>query len=301
MADRLEQLYKSIRDKNTQTLLEHREDAYRRSPRFAQIDSERAKILFSGLTPEAAKMRLDELRSEQELLLKELYLPPTYLDMRYQCPACKDTGFVGEDIRKPCACYLKNKQRFLMEGARINDVQTFERFSTDIYSNDLQRTRTNNAKKICEAYANGLPTPKSCSLLMLGEAGLGKSYLGNAIAYRAIENGIECIRITAYRFIQDIMEGLSLHENRLNKYIHVPLLVLDDLGIEPIISNVTGECLLSLISERQGARMATVCISNLSYEEMYSRYTERFASRLFDNSTTILIQLTGNDLRGSMR
>ncbi len=301
MQEAIEQLYKSIRERNKQILQRHREDAYKKSPRFEQIDAERAAIIFSRLTTEQAQIRLDELRKEQESLLCSLLLPPTYLDMRYQCPACKDTGFIGDGIKSPCSCYLKNKQRFLLEGARINDTETFGNFSTEIFEDNVQKQRGIQAKKRCEAYANELPNPKPCGLLMLGQAGLGKSYLGNAIAYRAIENGIECIRITAYRFVQDILDGLNARENRLNQYVKIPLLVLDDLGIEPVISNVTRESLLSVISERQGARMATVCISNLKYEEIAERYSERFASRLFDANTTLLMQLTGDDLRGRVR
>lgn len=305
MQTKIEKLYKSIQEENTRALQERREHAYELDPRLRDLNMELTELVFgftaNRISINEVEQRLMALRKEQEKILSKVLLPPTYLDMRYQCPACKDTGFVGDTIKKPCSCYLKNKQRFMLEGARINDTETFERFSLDIYDDEVQRTRSNSARKLCEAFANKLPNPKPCSMLMIGQCGLGKSYLGNAIAYRAIENGIESMRITAYRFVQNIMSGLSKRENNLDQYVTVPLLVLDDLGIEPLIPNVTRESLMSVISERQGARMATVFISNLNYEETAERYTERFASRLYDTNTTLLMQLTGKDLRGHRR
>ncbi|MDO4544492.1 MAG: ATP-binding protein [Clostridia bacterium] len=305
MRAKLSALYKKIQAENRQKLEQRREHAYSKSPRFLELDSLSAEVLIDlargKIDPCEAARRNQAIRTEQEALLKSLFLPPTYLDMRYICPNCKDTGLVGTDIKRPCACYLKNEQQFLLEGARINNSETFENFSTDIYPEDAQRFRSQNAKKLCERYANSLPAPKPPCLLLHGQAGLGKSFFGNAIAYRAIENGIPCIRITAYRFIQDIMEGLSARENRLDKYVTLPLLVLDDIGIEPMIPNITRESLLSVLGERQGAGLATVYITNLSYEEIGLRYSERFASRLFNREITLMISLTGEDLRKEKR
>lgn len=302
MQGKLQQYYKALQQSNEQALAQRRDIAYSQNPALKELDSIKSGIIcdfsLKKITREQADARLAELKAQRSQLLADVYLASTYLDLKYHCPNCKDTGFVGEDIKKPCICYLKNMQRFMLEGARINEHETFNSFCTDIYPDDLQRTRSNRARRMCEAYANALPKPKPCNVLLAGQSGLGKSFLGNAIAHRAIENGILAHRITAYRFVQDVLGGLKDRENRIDKYATVPLLVLDDLGIEPMINNVTRESLLSIISERQGANLATVLITNLTYEELAQRYTERFASRLFDPKATLMIQLQGQDLRG---
>lgn len=77
----------------------------------------------------------------------------------------------------------------------------------------------------------------------------------------------------------------------------MPLLILDDLGSEPEIPNVSTEWLFAVVNERVLAGRASVCITNLSLAELQARYGERLMSRLCDRNTTLVMQLTGRNLR----
>ena len=119
------------------------------------------------------------------------------------------------------------------------------------------------------------------------------------IAARAIERGVESLRLTAYRMNEEIMNGFSANASPLPRFTQVPLLVLDDLGTEPLIPNVTKESLFAIADQRNTSRLATVYISNLNADELTERYGERIASRITDASITKAIRFTGDSLRGS--
>ena len=95
------------------------------------------------------------------------------------------------------------------------------------------------------------------------------------------------------------MEGFSANASPLPRFTRVPLLVLDDLGTEAMIPNVTKESLFAIADQRNASRLATVYISNLNADELTERYGERIASRITDSAVTKAIHFTGGSLRGA--
>ena len=79
--------------------------------------------------------------------------------------------------------------------------------------------------------------------------------------------------------------------------IEVPLLLIDDLGTEPMMRNITVEYLFTLLNERAANRRHTVIATNLSPVELKERYGERVASRVLDRSACATLKFTGKDLR----
>ena len=214
-------------------------------------------------------------------------------------PLCQDTGYVGSPIKKKCACRLKLEQQDLVEAGRINEREAFSGFREDIYPDEASRKEGKTICVLCQRFADALPAPKFPQLLLFGQAGRGKSFMGNAIAARAIERGIDTLRLTAYRMTEEVMNGFSNNASPLPRFTQVPLLVLDDLGTEPLIPNVTKESLFAIADQRNTSRLATVYISNLNADELTERYGERIASRITDASITKAIRFTGDSLRGS--
>lgn len=75
------------------------------------------------------------------------------------------------------------------------------------------------------------------------------------------------------------------------------MLVIDDLGTEPMLKNVTVEYLLLVLEERQTRGRATVITTNLTGENILNRYGERIYSRLSHKQYSMMIEMKGNDLR----
>ena len=65
--------------------------------------------------------------------------------------------------------------------------------------------------------------------------------------------------------------------------MNAEVLMIDDLGSEPLMQNVTVEQLFNLLNERQNKGLSTVISTNLEMSKFRERYTERIASRLRDS------------------
>ena len=75
------------------------------------------------------------------------------------------------------------------------------------------------------------------------------------------------------------------------------MLLLDDLGTEPVYQNITLEYLYQLIDTRQRAGLATFYSTNFTEEELRTHYNERIASRLLDVRSVDVIPFEGVDVR----
>ena len=295
MKQDLETYYAQLRRRDVRELEARRQQCLALDPAFAALQTKRARVF--SMPAQGAKLALSTIRLEEAALLQKHGLPRDYLQPVYVCPLCRDTGYVGEPVRRKCACRLQLEQQDMAESGRINDRETFENFREDVYPDEASRKKALKIRTYCQKYADGLPTPNIRQLYLTGGAGRGKSFMGNAIAARAIARGVESLRLTAYRMNEEVMEGFSTNTSPLPYFTRVPLLVLDDLGTEAMIPNVTGETLFAIADQRSAGRLATVYISNLNADELAARYGERTASRILDGTITRSVVFDGESLR----
>ena len=301
----IERLYDEIRYRGRAALQARTREIYSRVPELEKLPDERKSIVKKlaerEIGPETASEQIRLLKEKEQKLLLENGYPVDALEMRYRCPACRDTGWTGEAKRRPCSCRLL-LMASLDPDIGINDREVFEKVSETVYSDPEQKKRTLKAMKWAEKYADSLPSPDKPNIVFMGMTGLGKSYLSNAIAYRALQKGIEAKRITAYAFVQEMLRAIQERRNGTDEiYTTVPLLVIDDLGSEPVIPNVTEETLFSVLNERINKRLPTIVATNLSVTALQDRYGERVTSRLLDANLVQAVLLTGDNLRRNDR
>ncbi len=305
MKSSLQQYYSAVREKNRQLAERRQTECETKNPRLRALREERGQVVLSlaagKLTSEQAQSRIAAISAERKTILIGMGHPATYLDAIYTCPKCKDTGEVGDVLKKPCACQLVRLQKELAEGARINERETFETFDPDVYPESEQKKRALTYKQYFEAYAAALPKPQKPNILMIGDAGTGKTFFGNAIAYAAIGRGIAARKVTAYRLTQDALDGIDGNSAAIRTDTECPLLVIDDLGTEPMIPNVTRETIYRVVNERITEGLPTVVITNLGSEALSERYGERITSRLVDRDVTAIAVFRGANLRTSKR
>ncbi len=317
----LQEEYAHQREKN---LVEHNrrlEEVAKKDSRIKEIVDQSAALFMSQARSilarpgDAEQLKKDilkkaaALRSKQEKRLLALHLPADYLDPIYRCRKCRDTGYVGDGIRYMCSCMEKRVIECVYDSARKRGTvqHRFDTFDETIFPNDVlvdgvntQRRIALRVRRMCEEYANEYPQSDTLSLLLTGETGLGKTFLLHCIENRLIERGYSPISLTAYRLFE-AMRGAHFSDaekrSEFDQITKCDILLIDDLGSEPVMQNITIEYLFTLLNERLTQRRHTVIATNLSILELKKRYGERVFSRLFDTINVLPAQLKGRDLR----
>lgn len=260
----------------------------------AQIRKVRVDIGFSKNQSEQTMLRiqLSSLLTQQHHFLKTLGLKENDLIPNYKCKICNDTGYVES---KRCKCLTKELHNLLFANSNISNRDFTFANSTE--------TNEHNQKiyLVCEEICNSIETTKYKNIVLLGKTGMGKTYLCSAIANCLIEKDKEVLFTTAYNLNQHFLECHVSDINRKQQYlsniIGVDVLIIDDLGTEPIYKNVSLEYLFAVLNERKQQQKITIYSTNLTPEQIRDRYEERIFSRMFDKSDTFTAIMQSTDKR----
>ena len=231
--------------------------------------------------------------------------PEDYLAPVCRCALCGDTGFVYENaLQTPCRCLL-DAYRKAVTGSVSQAEQTFAGFDESRFPDDplpgtdvTQREYMIAVKQRCLLFAQNVPAGPIKTLLLHGGSGLGKTFLLNCVGNDALSRGVETLSVTAYDLLMDLKNAyFSRSADAAQGYFDVPLLLIDDLGMEPLMENVTVEQIYNLLNARLTKGLFTAVSTNLSRAELKQRYTERLSSRLLDPRTGLAIPFQGRDIR----
>lgn len=240
----------------------------------------------------------------RQLLVDNGY-PENYLEPVFQCAFCEDTGYVGTGKKQLCTCAKALYAALLEQDSSFKEEETFETFDPRRFpetaldaGGETQRGRMLKFRDYCERYADSLPHPEKKNLLLYGGSGLGKTFLLRCIHARARQRDIPALCLTANQLIRIARKAIfDRAQEDLDALYETDLLLIDDLGTEPLIPNVTVEELFNLINERQNAGLCTVLSTNLSLTDLQARYTERILSRLLDKRACQVLRFLGKDIR----
>ena len=240
------------------------------------------------------------LGEERRRALKKLGLAEDYTEVKYTCPECSDSGFVGTRM---CKCFREMliKENIKSSGMGVLiEKQSFENFDLSRYIDDAdayKKMKDNFAysKKYAENFDKS-PT----TMLFIGSTGTGKTHLSTAIAKSVIEKGYEVLYDSAQNIISAFendrfRNGFGHREPEGTKYLECDLLILDDLGTE-FLNQFTVSCLYNLINTRQNKGLHTIISTNLSPSEITARYEDRIYSRIVGYNSKIL-NFVGKDSR----
>ena len=276
----------------------------------AGLALEAMRSILSQQTQEERQAVADRMKTRGRAIhgeilqrLKAAGLPEDALSMRYRCDRCRDTGYVGEAPARFCDCFearlrLRQHEDGTMAGV---DRQNFAAFDENrIPEADGQRAQLVLARKLCEQYADSFPDTRYRNILLTGAGGLGKTFLLNCVFERVVARGLSAVRVTAFRMFEAMRRqhvGNDPDFDGFSALVEAPLLLIDDLGTEPMMRNITVEYLFTLLNERMAARRHTFIATNLTPAQLQERYGERVASRLLDKASCAAVQLKGRDLR----
>ena len=311
--------YARQRAANNADLNARTQEAEARDPEIARLRAENISLALNTMrsilslptqqerAAAAENMRSRGIANNAEIRrrLNALGLPPDYLEMRYRCPVCRDTAYVGDAPSRFCDCFEARLRTLQHEDGSMagTDEQNFDTFDLNRFPEaDGQRAEMAKARKICEDYANRFPDLARRNMLLTGNGGLGKTFLLNCIYARVTDRGLSAVRVTAFKMFEAMRKqhiGGDETFDGFTSLIEAPLLLIDDLGTEPMMRNITVEYLFTLLNERLLNKRPTVIATNLTIVQLQERYGERAISRILDRNQTVSILLKGKDLRFS--
>ena len=185
------------------------------------------------------------------------------------------------------------------------DIEQIERaLNNAYYAEVIKRNRSYNtdseifdkAHRIAKWLTNKQSRP---GLLLYGKVGTGKTTFVNAIC-RVInfcckaepnERTLhDSKRVISMIRAKDIVEAWQNDKDYFNRMCNVPLLAVDEFGIEAIDVKSygnTNEPIIDMLSSRYDRQRTTIISSNLDMEGIKERYGERLQDRFNEMFTTI--------------
>jgi DNA replication protein DnaC len=134
-----------------------------------------------------------------------------------------------------------------------------------------------------------------CAILS-GPPGRGKTHLGVAIAYRAIQNGFEARFTTADELIGELSRAAarSYLEDANEPYVHPHVLVIDELGYQSYAADAAN-VLFRVVSQRHLKHRSTIVTTNkplaaLGHVLHDSDLAEAILDRLLERGTHYLLR-----------
>ncbi len=280
-----------------QSLLKHKD--YQQ----LELDSRKLMVAITKLDPnssEAKNLRTQYTKIEQDKqqLLKQLGFSLADLEPHYDCTKCNDTGFVGVNVM--CDCLKKNIFQRLKYESGLGDFRGHD--FQDCDQKLLEQNETlKKAFKLAHEYVDKFPNNQYKNMVFVGNVGKGKTFLSECIANELIKKDFYVVYITSFDLNNIVIKTMDLFaDNRqdlLSPLLECDLLIIDDLGTEPIYKNMSVNNLYTIINQRQLKNMSTIISTNLTPQMIRDQYGDRLFSRIFDKHNTMPIKFDGQDLR----
>lgn len=276
---RAEEMLSSLPEYN-ELIAERSKQVLAFSTALAENDTKSAEIINKKIDDICNK--IDKLAVKNNLRLENWY-----------CTKCHDTGRL--DNGDYCECYNRLEMEYYREEMGLNKLPA-------ITFSDHKQGLNDTLDKLyqgMESYVDSFPNNKKKKLIFSGSVGVGKTYLVAAIANEIIKKGYNVMYISAIDLAQLF---LNYHMTNVNEkdILFAPLkqadlLIIDDLGVEPIYNSITIPYLYQILEIRGMRHM--IITTNLTLEDIEARYGERIYSRIVDVDNAIMLRLSGDDLR----
>jgi len=313
-AKEMEEIYSKIRENESNELKKRKEEISSKLPEVISIDNKIGRLfielsvsMFKDLKVDrntyikSLKDKITDLRIKKSEILSSHGYPIDYLNIKYRCPKCKDTGYIGTE---KCSCYKKYLVRLYYTNSDLKPIlseNNFDNFNINFYStrktqNEIESPRKNIEKVFTRAlnFVTNFDASKE-NLLFYGNSGTGKTFLCQCIAKDLLDKG----HLVIYKTSDDLLGILKKirFENNAeleDLIINCDLLIIDDLGTEQI-NDFSKTEVFNLINKKLLAGKKMVISSNHTLEGLSRIYSERITSRLFGDFT--LCKFYGDDIR----
>ena len=246
----------------------------------------------------AFKNTMTNLRNEKRKLLTDAGFAVDYLEPHYDCPDCKDTGYIGLE---KCHCFKQQIINLLYRQSNIHEMlkeTNFSNLSYEYYEGE-DLIRFENAVNTCKDFIDCFNSDYH-NLFFYGTVGTGKSFLSGCVAKELIDQGKSVIYFSStglFEKLSALSFDYNSKESKADLYEDLyscDLLIIDDLGTE-LTNNFSSSQFFSCLNERILRKKSIIISTNLSLQELRDRYSDRIFSRITSNFK--LCKITGPDIR----
>ncbi len=284
-------------------------DFYQSYPEIEKLDRQIALVFHNAMKKmlngekvdfAAAEKQSLELQNQKKEFIEKNGIDISVLSPKFRCKNCEDTGYFNGKL---CECVRSKAVAInyeeLNKDVRLEDY-TFDKFSLECYPETVDdgvnaRDIMTKVCEFCVKYATEF-SENSESLLFFGKTGLGKTHLSLSIANEVIKKGYNVVYGPISRIIGSIEKEHFSNDERtiLNNVINCDLLILDDLGTE-FTTQFVVSTIFDIVNSRVLNKKPTIINTNLSFEELKQKYSDRVVSRISKDCR--MLQFFGKDIR----
>lgn len=294
--------YDKIRYVENKALKSRRQEITEKYPEIINIDNEIGKlsiklslaIIKNTVSTEEAvnriKDNITDLRVKKAELLVQNNYSQDYLNLKYHCTLCKDTGYVGVE---KCSCFYKHLVRLYYNNSELTDslrINNFNNFNIEYYTTHKLGEEKFSPRRNIETILDYIQhdyvpnfRAHNDNMLFYGNSGTGKTFMSHCIAKELLDKGF----LVTYRTSDELIKNLKQITFEGNKtledlLLNCDLLIIDDLGAEQITDFSVTE-FFTFLNKKLLSKKKMLISTNLTLPQLSKSYTERITSRLFGN------------------
>lgn len=306
--------YGAIRTQEEEQQRNRKAEIYKRIPQISNLETlmsrnslnvarvhlkaeENLEAAIQALKTENLNLRQEKM----ELLVAHGY-PMDYMDLKFKCRKCNDTGFIAG---KKCSCYNGHLAEIVYEESHFKELMKDNSFMTyddslfddksvnPEYNKTVKQNMRDNLKMALR-YVSEFSIHAE-NLYLYGPSGTGKTFLASCIARELLNDGNLVLYRTSAQLMDDIKD-IKFRDNKEleNLVMNCELLIIDDLGTE-MVSDLAKTEIFNLINIRLLHKKKMIISSNLKLENIRDKYSERLSSRIIGDF--IFVPFFGEDLR----
>lgn len=273
---------------------------------FRASESERRQLVLKlagemskGEPSADTQTKYDKLRKSLDKRAKELSLSP--FAPKYNCGKCSDTGITEDG--KWCKCFSDKYYTALKKLSGLNGELRFtlDKHSPSALNGASQAEKLDKLYNLFRGYADKYPNTAFKNMILSGGIGTGKTCALSALGNALLDKGYEVNFLSAFdmhnAFLSYHIAPVEEKYIYLESLLDAEVLIIDDLGTEPIFKNITLEYLHLVLNERNMNGKPYFISTNLNSDDILARYGERIFSRMMDKKNSRLINIDGTDLR----
>lgn len=287
--------YEIKRQKNHAEETRRKDYCYAHIPGYKDLDTSISTISVefeierlggNGQSMDVLRQKLANISARKKALLREAGLPEDYLEPIYDCPDCRDTGYIGN---QKCHCFTQRSIQLLYAQSNLQLLTKQNNFSllSDRFYGGDNLVSFKKAENFSKSFVKNFDKDYQ-NIIFCGTVGTGKTFLSICIAKELLDTGHSVIYYSStdlFRKLSDysFSQGKRQELENLCKYLYnCELLIIDDLGTELTNSFVINQ-LFTILNERDLRHNSTIVSTNHNINELQNRYQDRVFSRIMSH------------------